>query len=214
MDPIKLQNILNKKPREVVTSNEWNEIFNLLIAQANALADQVVNINNTIESILNGDVEGITIEANVDEFGGRTADEYALKTDVQTSQDTVVNYTTTELAKKQNKIVLTPLRLVITDTNGALMVSNTSSQLLDGITMNVQAQLNAKASSTHNHDSAYASTSHNHDSLYASTSHNHDSAYLGISATATNSSKIGGKTLFVQQTQPTANATGDVWISW
>lgn len=31
---------------------------------------------------------------------------------------------------------------------------------------------------------------------------------------AGNSSKVGGKTIFVQQSQPSPNATGDIWISW
>lgn len=31
---------------------------------------------------------------------------------------------------------------------------------------------------------------------------------------AWNSSRIDGKTIFVQQSQPSANATGDIWISW
>lgn len=31
---------------------------------------------------------------------------------------------------------------------------------------------------------------------------------------ANNSGKIGGKTIFVQQSQPSPNAVGDIWISW
>lgn len=37
---------------------------------------------------------------------------------------------------------------------------------------------------------------------------------VSYATSAGNSSKIGGKTIFVQQSQPTATATGDIWISW
>lgn len=37
-------------------------------------------------------------------------------------------------------------------------------------------------------------------------------AKLDATATAVNSSKIGGRTVFVQQATPTANATGDIWF--
>lgn len=37
---------------------------------------------------------------------------------------------------------------------------------------------------------------------------------VNYAASSGNSNKIGGKTIFVQQSQPTANATGDIWISW
>lgn len=48
----------------------------------------------------------------------------------------------------------------------------------------------------------------------ASTSHNHDTAYLGKTAQAADSNKISGKKVFIQTTQPTATAAGDVWISY
>lgn len=36
--------------------------------------------------------------------------------------------------------------------------------------------------------------------------------FLTIDDTATNSSKIGGRTIYVQEAQPTANAIGDIWF--
>ena len=41
MDPIKLQQIINKKPKDVVTADEWNEILTLLIEQANLFSDRL-----------------------------------------------------------------------------------------------------------------------------------------------------------------------------
>ena len=58
-----------------------------------------------------------------------------------------------------------------------------------------------------------ALSNHTH-SNYASSSHNHNTQYLAVSGTADNSKKVNGKTVFIQQSQPTATATGDVWISW
>lgn len=37
-------------------------------------------------------------------------------------------------------------------------------------------------------------------------------AKLGSTDTAVNSSKVGGRTIFVQSSQPTANAVGDIWF--
>lgn len=45
-------------------------------------------------------------------------------------------------------------------------VSATEINLLKGITSNIQTQLDSKAKSNHNHDSAYAKTNHNHDGSY------------------------------------------------
>ena len=48
--------------------------------------------------------------------------------------------------------------------------------------------------------SDFATNSHNHDSKYAATSHTHD--------------RVNGVKVFSQQSQPTAGAVGDIWISW
>lgn len=50
------------------------------------------------------------------------------------------------------------------------------------------------AKADHNHNLVYATLSHNHDSSYAAAGHNHDNTYLGKTATAADSSKVGGYT--------------------
>lgn len=50
------------------------------------------------------------------------------------------------------------------------------------------------ATADHNHNLVYAALSHNHDSSYAAAAHNHDNTYLGKTATAADSSKVGGYT--------------------
>lgn len=50
------------------------------------------------------------------------------------------------------------------------------------------------AKADHNHNLVYAALSHNHDSSYAAAAHNHDNTYLGKTATAADSSKVGGCT--------------------
>jgi hypothetical protein len=57
-----------------------------------------------------------------------------------------------------------------------------------------------------------ALSSHTH-SNYAASGHTH-SNYLSTTGTAANTTKVNGKTVFIQQSQPTATAAGDVWISW
>lgn len=49
----------------------------------------------------------------------------------------------------------------------------------------LQNALNGKASSSHNHDSAYASLNHNHDSAYSAIGHTHDDRYYTESETDT-----------------------------
>lgn len=53
-----------------------------------------------------------------------------------------------------------------------------------------------------------------HASAFAASGHDHDADYLGKTATATNSDKIDSHHVFVQNTQPTASATGDIWIRY
>ena len=49
----------------------------------------------------------------------------------------------------------------------------------------LQNALNGKASSSHNHDSAYASLNHNHNSAYSAIGHTHDDRYYTESETDT-----------------------------
>lgn len=68
-----------------------------------------------------------------------------------------------------------------TYTLGSFGISATASELnyCDGVTSNIQTQLNNKASSSHSH-SQYASTSHSH-SQYASSSHSHTASQITCS---------------------------------
>lgn len=75
----------------------------------------------------------------------------------------------------QNKSLASP-----SINNGdALTVTSTELNYVDGVTSNVQTQLNGK---------------------------------LGSTANAVNSLKIDGRTVFVQEATPTANAVGDIWF--
>ena len=51
-------------------------------------------------------------------------------------------------------------------------------------------------------------------STYPPDSHNHDDRYLKINDTAANSNKNKGKHIYVQQSQPTGQYVGDLWITW
>ena len=51
MDPIKLYQILNKKPKDVVTADEWNEILTLLIEQANLFSDRLQGFQTTLKQL-------------------------------------------------------------------------------------------------------------------------------------------------------------------
>lgn len=55
----------------------------------------------------------------------------------------------------------------------------------------VNALLNGKSDTSHNHDSAYANISHNHDNAYASKSHQHDGADVILSNSNDVNTEIG-----------------------
>lgn len=63
------------------------------------------------------------------------------------------------------------------------------------------------------HASDFSLSDHSHGN-YSLSGHNHNSTYLGITSQAVDSNKIKGLNIFVQQSQPTAQSTGDIWISW
>lgn len=63
------------------------------------------------------------------------------------------------------------------------------------------------------HATDFSLSNHSH-SNYSLTGHNHNNTYLGASSQAVDSNKIKGLNIFVQQSQPTPQSTGDIWISW
>lgn len=71
------------------------------------------------------------------------------------------------------------------------------------------------ATADHNHNLVYAALSHTHD--YSPSTHNHDSTYLGKTATAADSSKIGGYLPSLSAFGSTAairDANGDLVARW
>ena len=87
MSDILITTTVNKKPREVVTSNEWNEILNKIIAQSNGLSTKLTETRNLLDTLIAGGVVGVTIEADMTTFGGKTPEEYVLTETLRTEID-------------------------------------------------------------------------------------------------------------------------------
>ena len=95
MDPIKLQQIINKKPKDVVTADEWNEILTLLIEQANLFSDRLQGFQTTLKQLIDGKLENVDITANVNSFGGRPPEDYTLDEELTEAINTLTNYVDT-----------------------------------------------------------------------------------------------------------------------
>ena len=105
MDPIKLQQIINKKPKDVVTADEWNEILTLLIEQANLFSDRLQGFQTTLKQLIDGKLENVDITANVNSFGGRPPEDYTLDEELTEAINTLTNYIDTALKNKVNKSI-------------------------------------------------------------------------------------------------------------
>ena len=103
MDPIKLQQIINKKPKDVVTADEWNEILTLLIEQANLFSDRLQGFQTTLKQLIDGKLENVDITANVNSFGGKPPEAYTLDTELQDAIQTLTKYIDTSLNNKLTK---------------------------------------------------------------------------------------------------------------
>lgn len=103
MDPIKLQQIINKKPKDVVTADEWNEILTLLIEQANLFSDRLQGFQTTLKQLIDGKLENVDITANVNSFGGKPPEAYTLDTELQDAIQTLTEYIDTGLNNKLTK---------------------------------------------------------------------------------------------------------------
>lgn len=103
MDPIKLYQILNKKPKDVVTADEWNEILTLLIEQANLFSDKLQGFQSTLQQIIDGKLENVEIEGNITSFGGKPPEAYTLDTELQDAIQTLTKYIDTGLNNKLTK---------------------------------------------------------------------------------------------------------------
>lgn len=144
MDAVFVKQIINKKPREVVTAAEWNEIFTLLVDQGDKLSANMVTLHEELEKILNGEVTHITVNSNVTHFGGKTPEEYASKEDLTTFQNSFTQTIDNKLKDKQDKFNLTTDRVVVSNSTGTPSASDvtlTELMKLKGIRDDVQAQL-------------------------------------------------------------------------
>ena len=103
MDPIKLQQIINKKPKDVVTADEWNEILTLLIEQANLFSDRLQGFQTTLKQLIDGKLENVEIEGNITSFGGRPPEDYTLDEELTEAINTLTNYVDTGLNNKLTK---------------------------------------------------------------------------------------------------------------
>lgn len=186
MDPIIINEIINKKPKSVVTADEWNYILTLLVEQGNQLSRDYVSINNTLQSILKGEVPSITVNTNVTSFGGHTVDEFTLDTELNTAISALEARTNTKLNSKMDAGKLAYNRTLISDGSGNVQASSvTSSELtaLTGATSNIQRALDLL---------------------------NGDMTRV----TNTANSITSGKKIWIQQAQPSNPSNGDVWIGW
>lgn len=144
MTPIKLYQILNKKPKDVVTAEEWNEILTLLVEQANLFSDKLQGFQSTLKQIIDGKLEGVEISANVNSFGGKPPEDYTLDTELEEAINELTQYINAQLDTKMSKVYYTPSRLITAGPDGILKSTSIADYYLSGITSNVQTQLNNK----------------------------------------------------------------------
>lgn len=88
--PIRVNQLLSKKPGDPVSAQDWNDILNLLITQNNLLSDQLQQMQSSITAtattVINNLIASGTLSLNVDaeKLGGKVATAYALQTDLTT----------------------------------------------------------------------------------------------------------------------------------
>jgi hypothetical protein len=70
-------------------------------------------------------------------------------------------------------------------------LDTTEISYLDGVTSNVQTQIDGKSATSHNHDASYSALGHNHDAAYAALGHNHTGTYEPADATIVKDADIG-----------------------
>lgn len=148
MDPIKLQQIINKKPKDVVTADEWNEILTLLIEQANLFSDRLQGFQTTLKQLIDGKLENVDITANVNSFGGRPPEDYTLDEELTKAINTLTNYIDTALKNKVNKQELAVDRLIVSGVDGTFSTLDMNPRYLLGINSNIQYQINSKLERT------------------------------------------------------------------
>lgn len=147
MDPLTIQNTITKRSKSVVTADEWNGIFTLLINQGNALSESLVQVQTTLEKLLKGEIGDITVNVDMTTFGGLLPEAYA-KVDLVNGQLNDLEKTLTDLINtKQDPVNLTTGRALVSDVNGrpaASGIKTTELNYLTGLLGNVQNQLDQK----------------------------------------------------------------------
>lgn len=76
MSDILITTPVEKKPREVVTASEWNEILNKIIAQGNGLSTKLTETRNLLDTLIAGGVVNTTVVADMTTFGGKNPEDY------------------------------------------------------------------------------------------------------------------------------------------
>ena len=123
--PIRIQQIISKNPKAPVSSQDWNDILNMLIAQGNGLSDQLMALQDTIAStattIINNLIAAGTLTLNVDatKLGGIVAANYALQTDLTNLSTAFANTYATVTQLNSAKSNIADLQSKITTTNTA-----------------------------------------------------------------------------------------------
>lgn len=147
LTPVRINQIVSKKPKDPITSDDWNDILNLLLEQGNALSDQFIALNGTIateinaqinQKILDGTLQLTNIDATT--FGGFTVDHFISTTDLtelstNISNTYVPNTTLNTYKSTVSNTYATITALSTTNTN-LTNLTNTVSTLNTSVTTN------------------------------------------------------------------------------
>jgi expansin (peptidoglycan-binding protein) len=118
--PVRIQQIVNKKPRDPVSASDWNDILNMLIEQQNLLSDQLVGLQSTIEAtttqVINNLIASGTLTLNVDatKLGGLLANAYAKTADITALNTAIASTYATVTALNAAKQNITDLQTAMT----------------------------------------------------------------------------------------------------
>jgi ABC-type uncharacterized transport system fused permease/ATPase subunit len=127
LTPVRINQIINKKPHDPVSAADWDDILNMLIEQLNLLSDQLVGVQTTIQTTttqtINDLIAAGTLTLNVDatKLGGllpadyaKTADFTALNTAIASTYATI---TALNAAKQNITDLQTAMTAAQTDIN-------------------------------------------------------------------------------------------------
>jgi hypothetical protein len=118
--PIRINQVLSKKPGQPIAASDWDDILNLLITQNNALSDQLqtlqTSITTTATNIINNLIASGTLSLNVDaaKLGGQVASAYATQANLTTLTTAIANTYATITALNTLKTTVDSLQSKIT----------------------------------------------------------------------------------------------------